>query len=101
MARLAGRFPGVTFGLHLHNTRSMGLANLLAGLEAGITRFDSSVAGLGGCPYAPGATGNVAACAVRGEDLLLDLNQGDGCLWDAAGPAGHQSAGATGGDEHG
>jgi len=60
MARLAERFPGVTFGLHLHNTRSMGLANLLAGLEAGITRFDSSVAGLGGCPYAPGATGNVA-----------------------------------------
>jgi len=60
MTRLAERFPGVIFGLHLHNTRSMGLANLLAGLEAGVTRFDSSVAGLGGCPYAPGATGNVA-----------------------------------------
>jgi hydroxymethylglutaryl-CoA lyase len=60
MARLGHRFPEVTFGLHLHNTRGMGLANVLAGLEAGVTRFDSSVAGLGGCPYAPGASGNVA-----------------------------------------
>jgi hydroxymethylglutaryl-CoA lyase len=60
MAGLGSRFPAVTFGLHLHNTRSMGLANMLAGLEAGVACFDSSVAGLGGCPYAPGASGNVA-----------------------------------------
>jgi hydroxymethylglutaryl-CoA lyase len=46
--------------LHLHDTRGTGLANALAGLGAGITTFDSSVGGLGGCPYAPGATGNVA-----------------------------------------
>ena len=46
--------------LHLHDTRGTGLANALAGLGAGVTTFDSSVGGLGGCPYAPGATGNVA-----------------------------------------
>lgn len=46
--------------LHLHDTRGTGLANALAGLEAGVTTFDASVGGLGGCPYAPGATGNVA-----------------------------------------
>jgi hydroxymethylglutaryl-CoA lyase len=46
--------------LHLHDTRGTGLANALAGLDAGVTTFDSSVGGLGGCPYAPGATGNVA-----------------------------------------
>ncbi len=57
---LRRRFPATTFSLHLHNTRGMGLANLLAGCEAGVTHFDASVAGLGGCPYAPGATGNIA-----------------------------------------
>jgi len=57
---LRQRFPATTFSLHLHNTRGMGLANLLAGCEAGVTHFDASVAGLGGCPYAPGATGNIA-----------------------------------------
>lgn len=46
--------------LHLHDTRGTGLANALAGLHAGVTTFDASVGGLGGCPYAPGATGNVA-----------------------------------------
>jgi hydroxymethylglutaryl-CoA lyase len=45
--------------LHFHNTRGMGLANALAAVEVGINRFDSSLGGLGGCPYAPGATGNV------------------------------------------
>jgi hydroxymethylglutaryl-CoA lyase len=60
MHALHQRFPGARFSLHLHNTRGMGLANLLAGLEAGVTHFDASVAGLGGCPYAPGATGNIA-----------------------------------------
>ncbi|MBI4505221.1 MAG: hydroxymethylglutaryl-CoA lyase [Chloroflexi bacterium] len=60
MARLLARFPSTTFALHLHNTRGMGLANLLAGLDAGVTYYDTSIAGLGGCPYAPGATGNIA-----------------------------------------
>lgn len=61
MSRLLSRFGSATFSLHLHNTRGMGLANLLAGLDAGVTHFDASIAGLGGCPFAPGATGNIAA----------------------------------------
>lgn len=60
MSRLLADFPDVEFGLHLHNTRGMALANVLAGMQAGVTVFDSAVAGLGGCPYAPGATGNLA-----------------------------------------
>jgi len=55
-------------GLHLHNTRGLGLANVLAGLEAGITTFDSSLGGLGGCPFAPGASGNIVT-----EDLVFML----------------------------
>ncbi|WP_322050613.1 hydroxymethylglutaryl-CoA lyase [Paraburkholderia bannensis] len=53
------KFPDLELTLHFHNTRGMALANTLAALEAGIDRFDSSLGGLGGCPYAPGATGNV------------------------------------------
>lgn len=59
------RFPVAMATLHLHNTRGMGLANALAGVEAGVDRFDASLGGLGGCPYAPGATGNVCT-----EDLV-------------------------------
>jgi hydroxymethylglutaryl-CoA lyase len=70
MRALHQRFPGARFSLHLHNTRGMGLANILAGLEAGVTHFDASVAGLGGCPYAPGATGNIAT-----EDLVHMLEE--------------------------
>jgi hydroxymethylglutaryl-CoA lyase len=70
MGALRARFPGVAFGLHLHNTRGMGLANVLAGLGAGVARFDASVAGLGGCPYAPGATGNIAT-----EDVVHMLGE--------------------------
>ena len=56
--------------LHLHDTRGTGLANALAGLGAGVTTFDSSVGGLGGCPYAPGATGNVAT-----DELVFMLEE--------------------------
>ena len=59
-------------GLHLHNTRNTGYANAYAGLEAGVTLFDASVGGLGGCPFAPRATGNIAT-----EDLLY-LLEGEG-----------------------
>ncbi|CAH0157262.1 Hydroxymethylglutaryl-CoA lyase YngG [Pseudomonas sp. Bi130] len=59
------RFPALQLTLHFHNTRGMGLANALAAIEAGVDRFDSSLGGLGGCPYAPGASGNVCT-----EDLL-------------------------------
>ena len=70
MSGLKERLPSITLGLHLHNTRGMALANVLAALQAGVTEFDSSVGGLGGCPFAPGATGNIST-----EDLvhMLDL----------------------------
>ena len=55
-------------GIHLHNTRGQGLANVLAALEAGLTTVDSSLGGLGGCPFAPGASGNVVT-----EDLVFML----------------------------
>lgn len=55
--------------LHFHDTRGLGLANALVGLEMGITTFDSSIGGLGGCPYAPGATGNIST-----EDLVNMLH---------------------------
>ncbi|CAN5361759.1 hydroxymethylglutaryl-CoA lyase [soil metagenome] len=53
------RWPGKPLTLHFHNTRGMGLANVLAAIDAGAERFDSSLGGIGGCPYAPGASGNV------------------------------------------
>ncbi|MEP0190414.1 MAG: hydroxymethylglutaryl-CoA lyase [Erythrobacter sp.] len=55
--------------LHLHNTRGLGLANVLAGLEVGITTFDASLCGIGGCPFAPGASGNIVT-----EDLVFMLD---------------------------
>jgi hydroxymethylglutaryl-CoA lyase len=62
--RLVGEFrsalPDTSLNLHFHNTRGTGLANVLAALELGVADFDASVGGLGGCPYAPGATGNIA-----------------------------------------
>ncbi len=63
------RFPNTEITLHFHNTRGMGLANVVAGLNAGITSYDASIAGLGGCPFAPGATGNICT-----EDLVNMLN---------------------------
>lgn len=57
-------YPHMPVGLHLHDTRGMGLANTLAGLQAGVAMFETSVGGLGGCPFAPGAAGNTAT-----EDL--------------------------------
>ena len=53
-------YPDVPVNLHFHNTRGTGLANVLAALELGVDDFDASVGGLGGCPYAPGASGNIA-----------------------------------------
>lgn len=63
------KFPLQKFGLHFHNTRGMGLSNVLAGLQAGITSFDTSLGGIGGCPFAPGATGNVCT-----EDVVHMLH---------------------------
>lgn len=64
------RFPEIPLRLHFHNTRGMGLANVLAALEAGVDRIDASVGGLGGSPYAPGATGNIST-----EDLVHMLHE--------------------------
>jgi hydroxymethylglutaryl-CoA lyase len=58
---LQAQLADVQLTLHFHNTRGMGLANILAAVQAGITRFDGSLGGLGGCPYAPGASGNVCS----------------------------------------
>ncbi|AXI38715.1 hydroxymethylglutaryl-CoA lyase [Bacillaceae bacterium ZC4] len=67
---LKKEFPHMTFSMHFHNTRGMALANVVAALLQGVIHFDSSVAGLGGCPYAPGATGNIAT-----EDLVHSLEE--------------------------
>jgi isopropylmalate/homocitrate/citramalate synthase len=73
------RWPEVEFGLHLHNTRNTGYLNAIVGLEAGAAVLDASVGGLGGCPFAPKATGNIAtedlAFILRnmGEEIGLDL----------------------------
>lgn len=59
------RWPKVPVALHFHNTRGMGLANVLAGMQAGVDIYDASLGGLGGCPFAPGATGNICT-----EDMV-------------------------------
>lgn len=75
------RCPDTELTLHFHNTRGMGLANVLAGIDAGAERFDAAIGGLGGCPYAPGATGNVCseeivhALELMGYDTGVDLEQ--------------------------
>ena len=75
------RCPDVELTLHFHNTRGMGLANVLAGIDAGADRFDAALGGLGGCPYAPGATGNVCseeivhALELMGFDTGVDLQK--------------------------
>ena len=78
-AAARARWPGMDFTLHFHNTRGMGLANVLAAIDAGADRFDASLGGLGGCPYAPGASGNVCseeivhALQLMGFDTGVDL----------------------------
>jgi hydroxymethylglutaryl-CoA lyase len=69
VARLRERCPEVTIATHFHDTRGAGLANAVAALEEGVTIFDGSVGGLGGCPYAPDATGNIST-----EDLVNMLH---------------------------
>ncbi|MBQ0833152.1 hydroxymethylglutaryl-CoA lyase [Marinobacter sp.] len=64
------RWPELELTLHFHNTRGLGLANVLAAMAAGVHQFDASLGGLGGCPFAPGATGNICT-----EDLVHMLNE--------------------------
>ena len=67
---IAKRFPEMQVALHFHNTRGVGLANVMLGLDLGIREFESSIGGLGGCPFAPGATGNICT-----EDLVYLLEE--------------------------
>lgn len=70
MAPMVNEIGAGRLGCHFHDTRAMGLANVYAAAEAGVRYFDASIAGLGGCPFAPGATGNVAT-----EDVVMMLEQ--------------------------
>jgi hydroxymethylglutaryl-CoA lyase len=74
VGRILERFPApddTYYTLHFHNTRGMGLANVLAGIRAGVRSFDGSISGLGGCPFAPGATGNI--CTEDMVNMLEDM----------------------------
>jgi hydroxymethylglutaryl-CoA lyase len=62
--------PGLPIGLHFHNTRGIGLANVMAGLDEGVDKYEGSFGGIGGCPFAPGATGNICT-----EDLVYLLHE--------------------------
>lgn len=85
--RFKYRWPKIPLTLHFHNTRGMGLANVLAAIQSGADRFDTALGGIGGCPYAPGATGNVCTedtvhmLELMGSDTGVDL---DGLLRCAA-----------------
>jgi hydroxymethylglutaryl-CoA lyase len=69
LERLMPRFPGVEWTLHTHDTRAMAISNILTAMACGVTTFDASIGGLGGCPFAPGASGNVCT-----EDLVHCLH---------------------------
>src|SRR6267143_5001847 len=69
LEHLMPRFPGIEWTLHTHDTRAMAIPNILAAMEHGVTNFDASIGGLGGCPFAPGASGNVCT-----EDLVHCLH---------------------------
>ncbi|SES34779.1 hydroxymethylglutaryl-CoA lyase [Psychrobacillus sp. OK032] len=70
MSALLEEFKDIEFELHFHDTYGRGLSNVLAGIQAGVYSYDSSIGGLGGCPYAPGATGNIST-----EDLVSLLHE--------------------------
>ena len=80
VASAQAKFPKANISLHLHDTRGSGLANVYAGLEMGVTTFDCSIAGLGGCPFAKGAAGNVCTedvaymCEEMGVKTGIDLD---------------------------
>ncbi len=78
---MAKEYPQVTWWLHFHNTRGLAIANIMAGMQAGFTRYDASFAGVGGCPFVPGAAGNVASedvihfCEEVGVETGIDLDK--------------------------
>lgn len=92
-------FPGIPLTVHFHNTRGMGLANVIAALNAGVNSFDASLGGIGGCPYAPGATGNICTedmvhmLASCGVDTGVDLDRLLAIARDLPGIVGHEVPG--------
>lgn len=101
-ARVLDRFPAredTFYTLHFHNTRGMGLANVVAGIEAGVRSFDGSISGLGGCPFAPGATGNICTEDMvnmlqdMGYDTGVDLDRLIACAREVPGIVGHDTPG--------
>lgn len=96
---LQQRFSQLQLTLHFHNTRGMGLANVLAGVQSGITRFDGSLGGLGGCPYAPGASGNISSedaihmLDAMGYDTGMDLDRLLGVARQMPAIVGHEVPG--------
>jgi hydroxymethylglutaryl-CoA lyase len=95
------RFPEVQWVMHFHNTRDMALANIVAGIQAGVRLFDGAFAGLGGCPFAPGASGNVASEDVihmlheMGIDTGIDLLKAMATARLAAQFVGHEAGSAV------
>jgi len=89
VAEFRSAHPDMPLNLHFHNTRGTGLANVLTALELGVADFDASVGGLGGCPYAPGATGNIATEELvhMVEDMGVDTGIDLEAMIDAAADA--------------
>src|SRR4029450_12679232 len=81
LEHLVPKFSGIEWTLHTHETRAMAIPNILAAMEYGVTNLDSSIGGLGGCPFAPGASGNVCSedlvhcLAAMGVETGIDLDR--------------------------
>lgn len=96
-ARVQERYPGVSWWLHFHNTRGVAMANILAAMQAGITQFDSSFGGLGGCPFVPGAAGNIATedvvhmCGEMGIETGIDVHKSIEVAGQIRSLLGHES----------
>ena len=91
--------PGLDLGLHFHNTRGIGLANVMAGLALGVDKYESSFGGIGGCPFAPKATGNICTedlvylLEEMGIDTGIDLRKLSGIACDLEVAVGHELPG--------
>lgn len=94
---MCSKYPEVDWWLHFHNTRGLGIANIVAGMQADMTHFDVSFAGMGGCPFVPGAAGNVSSedvihmCEEMEIGTGIDLDQAMEIAREAAGLVGHST----------
>ncbi|MBS7528686.1 hydroxymethylglutaryl-CoA lyase [Fusibacter paucivorans] len=91
------KYPEIKWNLHFHNTRDLGFVNVMAAMEAGIVNFDASFSGVGGCPYAPGASGNICSedllhlCQYEGIETGVDLDKAIALAKRAADFLGHKT----------